>query len=468
MRVLLISTYDLGRQPFGLASPAAWLRAAGFETECLDLAVEAFDEARVARADLVAFHLPMHTATRLAVRAVPRVRAINPRARLGFYGLYAGMNAAGLRALGAEFVLGGEFEAGLTAWARSASGGPPVEPPTGDEGAPVSLERLEFRVPDRSGLPPLEQYARIAIGAEERVCGTTESTRGCKHLCRHCPVVPVYGGRFRAIPREVVLADVAQQVAAGARHVSFGDPDFWNGIGHALPLVRELHERHPDLTYDVTIKIEHLLRHAGHLATLRATGCVLVTSAVEAVDDAILARLDKGHTRADFERVVGLCREAGLALQPTFVAFTPWITVAGYQDLLHSIASLGLIEHVAPVQLAIRLLIPAGSRTLELPDIARLVGPFDPAALVHPWRHPDPAVDELQRDVDGAIQRGLATGASRAAIFAEVWRVAARAPGATSRPLPANALVAPAKPVPTLSEPWYCCAEPLEEQAAAI
>jgi len=318
MRVVLLSTYDLGRQPFGLASPAAWLREAGCDVRMNDLAVEPLDEAAVRAAGMVAIHLPMHTATRLASRVIPRVRALNPRALLVCYGLYAQPNEAYLRSLGADHALGGEYEEDL---ARLALGERPA-PAAG-------LPRLAYRVPDRRGLPSLDRYARLVDTAgRERLVAYTETTRGCKHVCRHCPVVPVYEGRFRAVPREVVLADIRQQVADGASHVTFGDPDFWNGPTHALAIVRALNAEHPGVTYDATIKIEHLLRHAGHLRELARTGCLFVTSAAESLDDAVLARLDKGHTRAGFERAIDLCREAGLVMQPTFIAFHPWMTRA--------------------------------------------------------------------------------------------------------------------------------------------
>ena len=74
MKVLLVSTYELGHQPFGLASPAAWLAQAGAEVSCLDLAVETLDEETVRAAGLIAVYLPMHTATRLASIVVPRIR----------------------------------------------------------------------------------------------------------------------------------------------------------------------------------------------------------------------------------------------------------------------------------------------------------------------------------------------------------------------------------------------------------
>jgi hypothetical protein len=87
VRVLLLSTYDLGRQPFGLASPAAWLLEAGVDLTCVDLAKQKLADESIRRADVVGFFLPMHTATRLALPVVDRVRAINPDARIVAYGL---------------------------------------------------------------------------------------------------------------------------------------------------------------------------------------------------------------------------------------------------------------------------------------------------------------------------------------------------------------------------------------------
>jgi radical SAM superfamily enzyme YgiQ (UPF0313 family) len=445
MRAVLISTYELGRQPFGLASPAAWLRAAGVEVTSVDLAVADLPEAAVRAADLVAFYLPMHTATRLAAAQIPRVRALNPRAHLCAYGLYAPLNADLLHGLGVATLIGGEFEGALAELCRSldgpAAGAAPGEPQ-------IVLDRLAFIPPDRSDLPPLSAYAGLSMpGGERLAVGYTEASRGCKHTCRHCPVVPVYNGRFRAVPREVVLEDIRRQVAAGAQHITFGDPDFLNGPGHAMPLVRALHAEFPGLSYDATIKVEHLLKHADLLPELRETGCVLVTSAVESADDCVLRLLDKGHTRADFIRAARLMRAAGLPLSPTFVTFTPWTTRAAYCDLLALIAELGLVEHVAPVQYAIRLLFPAGSRLLELEEARALVGPFDRDALCYPWRHPDPAMDELYEQVRRvAQQRSL----SRPEAFAEVWRLAHAAP------LPASQFDLVSRPIPQLTEPWYC------------
>ena len=242
--------------------------------------------------------------------------------------------------------------------------------PTLQEEPTISLSKQKFLVPDRSGLPKLQEYAFLTMGeGRQRTVGYTEASRGCKHLCRHCPIVPVYGGHFRIVQREVVLEDIRRQVEAGAEHITFGDPDFFNGPGHAIADCRGAAREWPDLTYDVTIKVEHLLKLAHHLPLLRDTGCLFVTSAVEAAENEILEIFDKGHTRADFVRVVSLFRDVGLTLHPTFVTFTPWTSLAGYLDLLRLIAELDLVDNVSPIQYAIRLLIPAGSRLLELAEV---------------------------------------------------------------------------------------------------
>src|SRR5271165_6450819 len=114
MRALLISTYELGRQPFGLASPAAWLTEAGCDVECVDAAKQPLQDISLASADLVGFHLQMHTATRLAGPLIARARRVIRRARICAYGLYAPPNESWLRSLGVDDVLGGEFEGELT------------------------------------------------------------------------------------------------------------------------------------------------------------------------------------------------------------------------------------------------------------------------------------------------------------------------------------------------------------------
>jgi hypothetical protein len=467
MRAVLISTYELGRQPFGLASPAAWLRRAGWDVTCVDLTRQPLPAASVETASLIGFHLPMHTATRLAAPAIATVRRLNPTARVSAYGLYAPLNAAWLRSIGVDDVLGGEFEEELTAIARRCAGVDPREPdPAPGPGSEprATIPRIHFLVPDRSGLPALNRYAALHMpDGTRRAVGSTEASRGCKHFCRHCPIVPVYEGQFRIVEADVVLADIDAQVAAGAQHITFGDPDFFNGPTHAMRVVDGLHASHPALTYDVTIKIEHLLQHGHRLPRLRETGCLFITSAVESIDDRALAFLLKGHTREDFIGAVRLCRAIGVTLVPTFVAFHPWLTLAGYCDLLDTIARLDLIDHVPSIQLAIRLLIPQGSKLLDLDEVRGLVTGFDPATLAHRWLHPDPRIDDLQREVAALV--GVKVASDRRALFEEISALAhARAGLARVAAAPAPGLAA----VPYLDEPWYCCAEPNPDQMRVI
>src|SRR5712671_3671479 len=511
MKIVLISTYELGRQPFGLVSPAAWLRKRGHEVACFDLTRQTLDPRAVRRAELIAIYLPMHTATRLACKLIPSLREQNSGAHICCYGLYAPMNAEYLRSLGVRTILGGEFEGGLVRLVERLGGaekGDGIFPwglkvsdteglmsealgkkPQGSADSAlryrggdalkrtpttflpsqiepmISLERLKFEVPDRGGLAPISKYAHLVLpGGGYRVVGSTEASRGCKHLCRHCPVVPVYQGVFRIVERDVVLADVRQQVVAGAQHISFGDPDFFNGIRHAMELVEAFHAEFPGVTYDVTIKVEHLRKHEQHLARLRDTGCLFVISAVESVDDRILERLDKGHTREDFLYVARKFRDMGMTLHPTFVPFTPWTSLDGYLDLLHVLAAEELVENVAPIQLGIRLLIPEGSRLLELDDVRLGVGAFDAESLVYPWGNADGRVDLLSETVQAIAAEGDRKKESRGVAFSRIWEAAHLAAGIDAPEL----RVKEGRGVPFLSEPWYCCAEPTKDQLVAI
>jgi radical SAM superfamily enzyme YgiQ (UPF0313 family) len=483
LKVVLISTYELGHQPFGLASPAAWLRRAGAEVTCLDLSRQPLQENAVRAADVVAFYVPMHTATRLAMLLIEPVRRLNPRAHLCFYGLYAPVNEAHLRELGVQTIVGGEFEAELAdaittlAHELSSTNGSGTDAADGNASRSTShaaaglrspsifLDRLRFVSPDRSQLPPLRKYAHLLMpDGAFKVAGYTEASRGCKHLCRHCPIVPVYNGIFRIVQRDVVLEDIRQQVDAGAEHITFGDPDFFNGPGHALAIVEAMHREFPQLSYDVTIKIEHLLCHAESLRKLRDTGCLFVTSAVESIDDAVLVRLAKGHTRADFLAVVALFRDLGLILQPTFVPFTPWTSLGGYRELLALVADQDLIENVAPIQLGIRLLIPAGSRLLELDEVRGAIGDFDSSGLVYPWKHADGRMDILSERVQELANAGDRLKRSRADTFMRIWRAATELAGENA--VSADAVSRPA--IPHFSEPWYCCAEPTHDQFVSI
>ena len=436
--MLLLSCYELGHQPLGLALPLAFFSNAGLDARGIDLALDPLDEEAVRSADFIGVSVPMHTALRIALDLLPRLRALNPRAHLCFYGLYAALNAELLLASGASSVLSGELEEDLISLARGAEPG---------SRAPI-LKRLSFPTPARSALAPLNRYARLELGdGTSRKVGAVETTRGCLHLCRHCPIPPIYQGRFFVIPQETVLADVRQMVEAGASHVDFADPDFLNGPGHAISVARAIHGEFPWLTFNFTAKIEHLVRHRRHLGELSELGCLFVVSAVESLSGRVLRELDKGHDRNAVFEATGALREAGIALRPTFVPFTPWTTRDDYADLFHWIAQDGLVEHVDAVQLTLRLLIPPGSLLLGNESLKPVLGELDPRALTYRWKHPDAEMDRLQEAAAALVEDGVARGLSNHSMFHELAELAL---GELVEASPS-----PARP-PRLTEAWFC------------
>jgi radical SAM superfamily enzyme YgiQ (UPF0313 family) len=468
--VLLLSCYELGRQPLGLAWPRAFLRDAGYDAETLDLAVEPYDAAKVARARFVGIAAPMHTALRLGVRAAERVRRANPDCFICFYGLYAFLNAGYLLRTVADAVIAGEFEgplAGLVAaldrGARDAGGAGDTVPgvvtaATAAGPRRPALGRLRYPVPDRRGLPELRRYARFVGRDGPVLAGAVEATRGCLHRCLHCPIPPVYGGRFFVVPQDVVLADIRRLVAAGAGHITFGDPDFLNGPGHALKLARALHAEFPHVTWDCTAKIAHLLEHRTLVREFGALGCAFIVSAVESLSDVVLAHLEKGHRRADIPVALDIVRDAGIALRPSFVAFTPWTTLADYLDMLDFVAAYDLVDAVDPVQYAIRLLVPPGSALLARPAIRPYLEDLDPAAFSYRWRHPDPRMDRLHEAVSALVEADARAGVDPRDTFARVRATAEAVQSGGRRepaPMPRGARRARARS-PRLTEPWFC------------
>ena len=447
--ILLVSCYELGHQPLGLAWPLAFLERAGFAPRALDLAIEPLDESAVRRARLVAIAAPMHTALRLAVPAARRIRALNPQCRIVFCGLYALLSAEFLLGDLADAALGGEFEEELVALAQRLARGDDLPRRV------AALERLAFPVPSRSSLPPLARYVRLVHGGRRVPAGYVEASRGCLHTCLHCPIPPAYGGRFFAVPRAVVLEDIRRLIAAGAGHITFGDPDFLNGPGHALKLVRELHAEFPAVTYDFTAKIEHILRHRERFDEFAFTGCVFVVTAVESLSDVVLANLEKGHTAADVPVALDILRRTGIAPRPTFVPFTPWATLADYLALLEFIEARDLVDHVDPVQLTIRLLVPPGSMLLERPALRPYLGALDAPGLSYRWTHPDPRMDRLQREASALVADAARAAEQPAVTFQRVRLLAARYAG---RPVRAPFRTPPPeRPIaPRLTEPWFC------------
>lgn len=482
--VLLISCYELGHQPIGLASPLGFLERAGYAPAVIDIAVETLDVEKAARAKFVGICVPMHTALRLGVHVATRLREINPTCHICFYGLYASLNAEYLLEHHADSVIGGEYETSMVELVDALTNGKEMEiagilqredveslqnnpqlrplPRPSHNRISVYKRRNDmssepFPVPSRKRLPSLDKYAHLEHDGIAHLTGYVEASRGCKHLCFHCPIPPVYEGKFSVVPKEIVLEDIRAQVDAGAAHITFGDPDFLNGPAHALRIVQSMHKAFPDLTFDCTTKIEHLLKHRSILPELRNCGCIFIVSAVESLNDTVLENLQKGHTRTDVFTVIDLLNEVGIALRPSFVPFTPWETLDSYLYILDAVESMGLIDHIDPVQYTIRLLVPPGSSLLNQPCIQPYLGTLDQESFTYLWTHPDPRMDELHKGVTVAVESASQIGEDAFVTFHRVRNLAYAAIGREE-----SAIILPMdlepdrKRPPRLTEDWFC------------
>jgi len=470
VHVLLLSTYELGHQPLHVASPAGALRRAGHDVRCVDLAMDPLGSDVVAWADAVACSVPMHTAMRLALAVCGEMRTRRPDVPLCLYGLYAGLDAGRAETSTGFLVdrtIAGEYEPELVAWVGEIATGAAGRRRAGAQ-AVVSLGRGRFDLPARDLLPPLDRYARLAVAGELRLAGYVEASHGCAHRCRHCPVPVVYDGRTRLVGQDAVVADVAQLVELGARHITFGDPDFLNGPHHAVRVVAAVHDAFPELTFDITVKVEHILRHADIWPALARAGCLFVVSAFESASDRVLSRLDKGHTVADEIDAVAVVRRVGIEPRPSLMPFTPWTTAEDITALFDLIDYCDLVGNVDPVHYCIRLLVPPGSLLLGSGTLEGALGPYDTEGLGWTWESPDPRLDAVQREF-AAIAVQAAAEQWSAATAHQTLRAAADAGlGRSDRPAPVvpeqmRATLAP-DDRPRLTEAWFCCAEPTEAQ----
>ena len=453
MRLLLVSTYELGHQPLHLAAPATALRAAGHEVRTLDTSVEPWTREPIDWADAVAFSVPMHTAMRLALQAAATVRAARPEVPICLYGLYAAVSRDVTLGDGiADHAIAGEYEEALVAWAGA------LPSPT-DRRAVIELgRRRPSGVPARAGLPPLERYAHLALRGEERPVGYVEASHGCLHRCGHCPVPVVYDGRIRIVPEDVVVADIEGLVAAGARHITFGDPDFLNGPQHSRRVIAAMHERWPDLTFDCTVKVEHILRHEDLWKDFTAAGCLFVVSAFETVNEETLVRLDKGHTTADAAAAVALLRNHGIEIRPSFLPFTPWTTLDEVADIVDFVAATDLVPNVDPVQYTIRLLVPQGSLLEPVLTAEGRLGPYDAGRLTWTWASEDPAVDDLQVRLAALVEGAQTAEEPIEQIYGRVRAAVHAAAGRHTSATNAGAVVShgSGEGRPRLTEPWFC------------
>ena len=462
--ILLISCYELGHRPAGVTHPLRALETAGFAPDAIDIAVEPLDVEKVARTQFIGISVPMHTALRLGVHLLHRIRQINPDVSICMYGLYATLNADYLLSHGVDFCLPSSVTP-----QPPLSGGQVRDTSSRGQATDTSTqlvelvqsvvegEQIETHGDDVSvgKLPPLDVYAQFEDDDETRTVGYTETTHGCKHLCTHCPIPPVYNGKFFVVQPDTVLAEIQEQVAQGATHITFGDPDFLNGPMHGLRILRAMHAAYPNLTFDFTTKVEHILKHRKYFREFAQLGCRFVISAVESLSETVLTILEKHHTRADVETAINIVHGAGIALRPTWVPFTPWTTLDDYLEIFQFVDTHRLVYHVDPVQYAVRLLIPPGSYLLNRPETKALSLTLDEASFSYTWTHPDARMDELHKTVNALVENDARAGVDTLETFYRIWALAADMHGSRHTPLGFRSKKAH-QPAPRITEAWFC------------
>jgi radical SAM superfamily enzyme YgiQ (UPF0313 family) len=457
--ILLISCYELGHQPFHLASLQSTLHQAGYLPVLVDTSVENLTAEMVNKARFVGISAPMHTALRLGQQIAARIHSLNPSAHICFYGLYASLNADYLLQEWADSTIGGEYEIPMLQLVASLERRQVPTIPgvnTREQFSAPWIQRTPFTIPERKQLPSPDRYARLELNGEQVLAGYTETTRGCKHTCLHCPITPIYHGRFFAIPTEIVLADIRKQAEQGVRHITFGDPDFLNGPTHAMRITRALHTEFPHMTFDATIKVEHLLKHRDLLPELREMGSAFIVSAVESLNEEVLRHLHKGHTSGQIAETFDLMEQVGIPLRPSLMPFSPWETLESYIDLLEFFEEHKLVEHVDPVHFSIRLLIPPGSSLLDTIDDKMWLGTLDAEAYTYRWTHPDPRMDALHQAVSTIVEKAQGVQADPIETFFHIKSLALEAKKEGMCISCAIQNYGTRKVLPHLTESWFC------------
>ncbi len=436
--VLVVALYELGRPPSDAMTLVNSLRADGLSATWCDLAVDEWSE-EFGTCDLAVFLVPMHTAARLVVEAAARLRVERPTLPTGTFGLYAHVAGPQLEA-SVDMSFGPDEYPALLRWVTDLG---------------VATHPAAQHVNKRADLT---KYARLSINDELRVAGSVGASSGCLHRCRHCPVPVGFDGRIRLTSADSVLEEIDRQVDSGAQHISFADPDFLNARSHSLRIVRALHERYPSVTFDCTVKVEHILKYPDLWDEFAQLGCLFVISAFECVDDRVLEILDKGHVAADCETALKIVRAAGIEVRPSFLPFTPWSSLLGIGDLFAFVERCDLIDSIDAIQLAIRLLVPVGSLLVEHPEMQSLIGTYDAAGMTYSWRSSDPRVDALQAELAAIAETGSVTAESPRETYARMREAVGRSLVEASIEVPFGEAIPFGSVVgrPRMTESWFC------------
>ncbi len=440
MKILLTSFYDLGKQPKIIAEIADRYNTPEVNFEFVDFSIDK-QNIDLATYDVLGIYAPMHTATILSIEYIKDKKLPNKVFTFGLYGsVLEDFNSSIIHIKDIE---SDELTSFLGLY----------------ENQKFSLKN---NIPNREIFPDISNYAHLVDGSNNLIAGSVETTYGCKHSCTHCPIPISFNGSFKTYSFEKIVNDVQNQVNQGAKHISFNDPDFFNGPMHALKILEALNKKFPGITYDSTIKVEHIIKYKKYFKELASLNMVFVISAFETTNDKVLSILEKNHTRSDLNNSIEISQEFSIDIRPTWMPFSPWTELKDLSNIVELIEGYQLRETVDPIQLTIKLLIPKHSLIIQRPEIKKYLGNYEKESLSYQWKYENIDAEKLQfRLFDFILNNSELNEHKQYLGMVNIIEEF------TGRKLLTN-FKYDFKNVPKLSETWFCCAEPSKIQLDRI
>ena len=440
MKILLLSFYDLGKQPKIISELYKKLDNGSNQIDIVDYSIEE-KNLTLDNYDVLGIYASMHTASVLAEQYLRDRKLPN---KLFVFGLYANVFSE----MFSNFQSIHSFDSDELASLLEVQLNPNYS--------------FKHSVPDRTILPSITDYSHIVDGSNNLIAGSVETTYGCKHECTHCPVPIEFKGMFKTFGTEKIITDVTNQVEEGAKHISFNDPDFFNGPKHALKILQLLNEKHPSITYDSTIKVEHILKYPDYFQELKNLNMLFVISAFETTNDHVLNILQKNHSFNDLNKAVELSLENKIDIRPTWMPFSPWTEQNDLISIIKLIENYKLRETVDPIQLTIKLLVPKNSLILKRPEMKEYLLDYDPSSFSYAWKYKFPNIDNIQNELFTYVLQHESENE-----YAQYLGLVDILESHTNETL-LNSEKYSQRIVPKLSETWFCCAEPNKIQLDRI
>ena len=440
MKVLLLSFYDLGKQPKIISEIFNKLNSNSTEIDFIDYSLESM-EVQLNRYDAIGIYASMHTATVLATQYLSNKNVPDKIFTFGLYGRVLSDSDSRIKYI--ENIEHNELDEYLNLI-------------TNDDYS------LKETIPDRSIFPEISKYARLINGMDETLTGSVETTYGCKHLCTHCPVPIQFKGRFKTFSEKKIIDDISNQIELGAAHISFNDADFFNGPKYSLKILEKLNNEFPSVTYDSTIKVQHIIKYKDYFKELNNLNMLFVISAFETTNDLVLEILQKNHSARDLDESIEISKVNNIDIRPTWMPFTPWTETTDLHNIIKLIEKYQLRETVDPIQLTIKLLIPKHSLIIDRPEIKKYLGRYDTESFSYRWSYEDIKVDQLQKSLFNYVVENEELD-EKDQYMGLVYLI---------QDLTENNIIYSHnytyRDVPKLSETWFCCSEPNKIQLERI